>query len=1202
MNKSTRYLLTGLLIISIITANEPTKNRYSSLSPTAVSVENTEFLTPVNSKFRNVALAHLYSNNWNLRGCENEGPCFDLSYVAENDGEHFLTSGMVGDTFAVVFNPPAACIVQEVYLQWYHTQPGESVIAFGADYGSAIEISPNGDSYNIPRGSTNLSPIGEIRTVPTLNSVIGPNPNWSEASILDIGGTFPVGDENNITNPPPFVIGYVKNSDYPIPYSNDNSYIGREKNYTWIGGSLNDDEPGVWGHYHNFTELMMLVKVSYPWGRPIWTNTELLSNTFISEGTRTIKVDISDDIDDTTGFAITGNDEIHLLISINGMEYSNLPFDQAYEVNVNESGNGTYAWDMTYSANVGDSISYYIVTIDDDGLAAESDIKSFEIQTPVNNNADLLIINDGGEENQIGYEFAADYYSIQYETWSIEENDGIDWSVINHGWSNILIYGNGSTSLPVLADETDPGYGDFLNNGGNLILIDQDWFFGHDLVPYPDVLSFGPGDPAYDWFGINGGVNDPNENIYDTDGEADIHLESLLEELADLNLNHNMYSSTNWGDFITPAMGEPVYQGEISNEIHGIRYDNGISKTALFTFMADAAVDQIEGDTYYLPEFYQFVNYFLVWFDTGRPPDISNVTGPSGISIGANPLVVSAGISATNDDPFTAYLEYSIDDGLTWNSIAMNEVSSIYIASIPFFAPGVTVHYRVSATDENGSILAYDEMGSFYTIFVPTNEILWVFNNEMDGVGIPDEYYLWDDETGNLAFPVDYWFGAVTAELLDFYDIVMEITTTATGEHANHYEIIHDWLGEGDKNYFLAGDDTFGLVNGTWVNEVFGTSSFFHDLGIAESRNDIGSSGLLNVLNAVEDDLLSGAMYNAVPDGSSIMYDPEYEIGFTNFLDGLIPTDDAVTFLTDASTGLAVGIYHTWENDSRTVFCGFDPLSLNSSPEYYRFGASPYGPTIMSANWFTCQMITQGDLNGDYSVDMLDIVNLVEHILDDNSYSRCDQVAADLTGDQVIDLLDVDALLSLWEPQDHAIATNAYIVSDDGIVCLQSDGFVDALQITISHNADINIAATEGALVTDIVTNGTLTNMIIVLPDGNELFTTSGEFEIVKVLAVSKQNFVNVSLDIPERFLLKAAFPNPFNAVTTIGFNVPNPSIVKIIVYNLIGQQVAQLTNGYRQPGNHFINWDAADLPSGMYLVRMTVGDYRSTQKVMLVK
>jgi hypothetical protein len=126
--------------------------------------------------------------------------------------------------------------------------------------------------------------------------------------------------------------------------------------------------------------------------------------------------------------------------------------------------------------------------------------------------------------------------------------------------------------------------------------------------------------------------------------------------------------------------------------------------------------------------------------------------------------------------------------------------------------------------------------------------------------------------------------------------------------------------------------------------------------------------------------------------------------------------------------------------------------------------------------------------------------------------------------------------------------------------------------------------------------------MIIVLPDNNELFTTSGDFEIVEVLAVSRQNIVDVLLDIPERFLLKAAFPNPFNPVTTIGFDVPNPSNVKLIVYDLVGRQVAQLVDDYQHPGNYFINWDATGLPSGMYLIKMTADDFISTQKVMLVK
>ena len=117
MNKSTTYLVTGLLIINIVSSNEPSQNRYASQLPTAVSVGDMELLTPVNSKIRNAIPPYLYSKSWNSRGCDDEGPCFDLSYVAEEDGEHFLTSGDIGDTFAVVFNPPAACIVQEVYLQ-----------------------------------------------------------------------------------------------------------------------------------------------------------------------------------------------------------------------------------------------------------------------------------------------------------------------------------------------------------------------------------------------------------------------------------------------------------------------------------------------------------------------------------------------------------------------------------------------------------------------------------------------------------------------------------------------------------------------------------------------------------------------------------------------------------------------------------------------------------------------------------------------------------------------------------------------------------------------------------------------------------------------------------------------------------------------------------------------------------------------------
>jgi hypothetical protein len=88
----------------------------------------------------------------------------------------------------------------------------------------------------------------------------------------------------------------------------------------------------------------------------------------------------------------------------------------------------------------------------------------------------------------------------------------------------------------------------------------------------------------------------------------------------------------------------------------------------------------------------------------------------------------------------------------------------------------------------------------------------------------------------------------------------------------------------------------------------------------------------------------------------------------------------------------------------------------------------------------------------------------------------------------------------------------------------------------------------------------------------------------------------------PLDFALHPAYPNPFNPTTTISFDLPLQSKVSMNIYNILGQRVAVLMNGYALPGTHRLLWDASDLPSGIYFVRMESGKSMQTQKVVLLK
>lgn len=79
-------------------------------------------------------------------------------------------------------------------------------------------------------------------------------------------------------------------------------------------------------------------------------------------------------------------------------------------------------------------------------------------------------------------------------------------------------------------------------------------------------------------------------------------------------------------------------------------------------------------------------------------------------------------------------------------------------------------------------------------------------------------------------------------------------------------------------------------------------------------------------------------------------------------------------------------------------------------------------------------------------------------------------------------------------------------------------------------------------------------------------------------------------------------YPNPFNPITEITFDLPEAVPVRIEVFNVQGQKVVILADCFIPVGNHIIIWNAGDLPSGMYLIRMQAGTIKKIQKSFLIK
>ena len=88
----------------------------------------------------------------------------------------------------------------------------------------------------------------------------------------------------------------------------------------------------------------------------------------------------------------------------------------------------------------------------------------------------------------------------------------------------------------------------------------------------------------------------------------------------------------------------------------------------------------------------------------------------------------------------------------------------------------------------------------------------------------------------------------------------------------------------------------------------------------------------------------------------------------------------------------------------------------------------------------------------------------------------------------------------------------------------------------------------------------------------------------------------------PSTYALSQNYPNPFNPTTLIRYQIPSAGRVTLRVYNLIGQQVAELVNNTQEAGRYQVSWDASHLPSGIYFYRLASGGFTQTRKLTLVK
>ena len=120
--------------------------------------------------------------------------------------------------------------------------------------------------------------------------------------------------------------------------------------------------------------------------------------------------------------------------------------------------------------------------------------------------------------------------------------------------------------------------------------------------------------------------------------------------------------------------------------------------------------------------------------------------------------------------------------------------------------------------------------------------------------------------------------------------------------------------------------------------------------------------------------------------------------------------------------------------------------------------------------------------------------------------------------------------------------------------------------------------------------NPTITNM-------NNVIVEAAVYDTIAPIGIH-----NLNTGVPVVYELHQNFPNPFNPVTKIKFDLPQQSNVNIRVYDIIGNEVARVYNGELTAGFYEVDWNASDFASGVYFYRIDAGDYSSVKRMVLVK
>jgi hypothetical protein len=326
-----------------------------------------------------------------------------------------------------------------------------------------------------------------------------------------------------------------------------------------------------------------------------------------------------------------------------------------------------------------------------------------------------------------------------------------------------------------------------------------------------------------------------------------------------------------------------------------------------------------------------------------------------------NPSGGPAGVEAA----FFHYREIDAADPyqtLPLTLVSGDSLNGRWETALPYFPPWTLISWYLSAVDIYGNETHTVARTYLYIGPPGTHLILLYFNTEQVTFPYPLptlDPCLYVDCNFYLGFDVWYAsYGPLTEQLVAPYEAIIELAVQGEPLSIDD-EVIAEWWSDGMRKYIVAGDEWLGVRYGWDVSgleipsqdvarEIFGITHYYSDINYGNvSDSQFGISRL----HPVADDPITGDLMTFLGDSLYLNYDPYFELGADNWIDG-IEVEPQVEVCMTALAGVLdsaaapdpdtteyiTGIRNIHSNGGISVYFAFDPLALNTAPTYYWVG------------------------------------------------------------------------------------------------------------------------------------------------------------------------------------------------------------------------------------------------------------------------